>query len=200
MRQRGARGQMLGEIALIDQARGFALRQDELGFRRALARAHRHHDDAGARRRQHRDDELETIAEQQREAIAFAEAALRQVAGDRFDLLVERLVGDALAAEHQRVALRMARRDGAKHRVDMRRPLRKAAHDAVAVMRLVAQRDHQRDTRVGRPSRKPPSTVSNCPVMSAASAASHTMVCATSSAVQVFCSAAASAQPSRTRA
>ena len=49
MRQRGAIRQMLGKIALIDQPRGLALRQDEFGLGLALADAHRHHDDAGAR-------------------------------------------------------------------------------------------------------------------------------------------------------
>ena len=110
MRQRRARGQMLGEIALIDQPGGLALREDEFGLRRALPDAHRHDDDAGARAGQHRVDELEAIPEQQREAVALAEAALRQIAGDSLDRLVERAIGDALIAEHQRVALRMRAR------------------------------------------------------------------------------------------
>ena len=87
-------------------------------------------------------DEFEAIAEQQREAVAFAKAALRQIAGDGFDLVVQRTIADALVTQHQRGAIRCARDGFAKHRVDMRRAFREAAHDAVAVMHLVAKRGH----------------------------------------------------------
>ena len=64
VRQRSAVRQMLGKVALIDQPGGFALREDEFGFRRALPDAHWHDDDADARRCQYRVDELEAIPKQ----------------------------------------------------------------------------------------------------------------------------------------
>src|SRR3954447_15359547 len=200
MRKRRAVGQVLGEIALINETRGLALRQDELGLRPALAGAHRHHDDSNARGRQHRVNEFETIPQQQREPVPLAQAMPCKIAGDGLNGCVQRAIADALLAEHQRVAIRYAHHGFAQHEVNVCGTLRETAYDP-AIVGFLTKREHelQRATRVGRPSRKPPSTVSSCPVTSAASSSSHTMVRAPSWAVEFFPSAAAPPQPSGTR-
>ena len=95
-----------------------------------------------ARAGEHRIDELEAIAEQERDAVALAKAALRQVAGDCLHSRVEDAIRNALVAEHQCITLGRTRGGIAQDRVDRHRPLRETADHAIAIVCFVAQRGH----------------------------------------------------------
>src|SRR5687768_12731354 len=110
----------------------------ELGF--LAADVERDHDRSHPRGREERDNELDSVAEQQRDSIALPDPFFREACSDAGDVLLERLPGQAFLGADERLAVPVALYCFGKCLVQAARPVRIAAHHAIAEMRLVA--DH----------------------------------------------------------
>jgi hypothetical protein len=124
----------------VQQQARTAVGDDVLDLRLRQPHADGNRDRAQMQDAEKRRGEVDAVADAHRHAIALRHALPRQRAGDAGRALGELGIGEPHLAADQRFGLRPRRGGSLERRVDARRALRVAAHDAIAEVALLA--DH----------------------------------------------------------
>ena len=125
-------GQAVGKRCLVDQQPRAAIRQHigDLGLLLTGRKQHGH--EASMRRAQHRQHELDAVAEQHGDAVAALEAELLKTRRDLRRLPRDFAPGHSPVTANQRFAVRICCNRIGHHRRDAFGPLAECRHDAVA--------------------------------------------------------------------